>query len=494
MTYARRMTSVDTIQGSGPTTLVRQIRNAIVWRSGSQILSQIVQWAATFLVIRILSPSDYGLFAMTAVVLAFTNMLDGYGLASALIRQPEVGARDIRQLFGLLILLNGSLAIVQVVAAPLLAAYYRQPIVADMLRVQSLLYLTTPFIALPSALLSRQLDFSRQAKVNMAASLMSASTALLGALSGWGVWTLVAAPAALYLTRAIGLTWAARTLVRPLFRFDGAGDLLRFGGLMALGQLFWFLQSQTDVFIAGRVLTPHLLGIYTTSLFLAQIFVSKFVPPLNEVAFSAYARIQHDPNARAAAFLKAVQLVMLAALPFYAGLAATAGPLVHAALGEKWGEVVPVVRLLALAMPFMTLQVLYSPACDAVGRPGVGVINGAIGAALLTAAFLVGVHWGVTGLAAAWLVAYPAYLAASSARALPVIGVSARAVVQAATPAIVCAAVMAALVVAAEHVLPPLSLLLNLTMLVAIGAASYAGLLLMFWRGTVGDMVRLIRA
>lgn len=488
MSYVAPSTNRD------PATLVRQIRNAIVWRSGSQVLSQLVQWTATFLVIRILSPSDYGLFAMSAVVLAFTNMLDGYGLASAVIRQPEVSERDIRQLFGLLLLLNGTLAVVQVIVAPLLAAYYRQPIIADMLRVQSLFYLTTPFIALPSALLSRQLDFSRQAKVNVAASLMSASTALVGALSGWGVWTLVAAPGALYLTRAVGLTWAARTLVRPLFRFDGAGQLMRFGGLMAVGQLFWFLQSQSDVFIAGRALSAHLLGIYTTSLFLAQIFVSKFVPPLNEVAFSAYARIQDDPRARAAAFLKAVQLVMLAALPFYAGLAATAGPLVHAVLGEKWGEVVPVVRLLAFAMPMMTLQVLYSPVCDAVGRPGVGVVNGAIGAALLTASFLLGVRGGVTGLATAWIVAYPLYLAISSRRALPVIGVAWTAVARAAAPAAWCAGAMAALVLAVDHLLPSLDAMPRLALLVGVGAVGYAGLLLAFARDTVREVVRLVRA
>ena len=478
----------------GPATLVRQIRNAIVWRSGSQILSQLIQWTATFLVIRILSPSDYGLFAMSAVVLAFTNMLDGYGLASALIRQPEVGERDIRQLFGLLLLLNGGLAVVQVIAAPLLASYYRQPIIADMLRVQSLFYLTTPFIALPSALLSRQLDFSRQAKVNMAASLMSASTALIGACSGWGVWTLVAAPGALYLTRAIGLTWAARALVRPLFRFSGAGQLMRFGGLMAVGQLFWFLQNQSDVFIAGRTLSPHLLGIYTTSLFLVQIFVSKFVPPLNEVAFSAYARIQHDAHARRTAFLKAVQLVMLAALPFYAGLAVTAEPLVHAVLGEKWTEVVPVVRLLAFAMPMMTLQVLYSPACDAIGRPGVGVANGAIGAMLLTASFLVGVRYGVTGLATAWIAAYPLYLAISSRRALPVIGVSWRQVARAAAPALLSAGAMAAVVLGLDRLLPPLAAAPRLAVLVSAGAVCYAALLLTFARGTMREVVRLVRA
>ncbi len=55
----------------------------------------------------------------------------------------------------MLLLLNGGLALLQVALAPLAAAYYHQPQVAALLRVQALLYLTTPFIALPYALLSR---------------------------------------------------------------------------------------------------------------------------------------------------------------------------------------------------------------------------------------------------------------------------------------------------------------------------------------------------
>ncbi|MGJ3628947.1 oligosaccharide flippase family protein [Sphingomonas sp. MMS24-JH45] len=70
-------------------------------------------------VIRLLSPSDYGLFAMTGVVMAFMSMLNGYGLASGLVRQPDVDARMIRQLFGMLILLNAGLALAQVTLAPL---------------------------------------------------------------------------------------------------------------------------------------------------------------------------------------------------------------------------------------------------------------------------------------------------------------------------------------------------------------------------------------
>src|SRR3546814_11946361 len=57
-----------------PESLGDQVRHAVIWRSGSQILAQLVMWASTFLVIRILSPADYGLFAMTPVVLVLLAM------------------------------------------------------------------------------------------------------------------------------------------------------------------------------------------------------------------------------------------------------------------------------------------------------------------------------------------------------------------------------------------------------------------------------------
>jgi O-antigen/teichoic acid export membrane protein len=476
-----------------PESLSQQVRSAVIWRSGSQILAQLVQWAATFLVIRILDPHDYGLFAMTQVILVLLNMLNGYGLASGLIQKQEIGRKEIRQLFGMLVLLNFGLGVAQFLLAPLAAAYYRQDIVMHLLRVQALLYLTTPFIALPYALLSRTLDFRLQARVNIVASVASASAALAGAMAGLGVWTLVLAPLVLFTVRAIGMTIAAKSLMWPSFDFRGAGHLAKYGGVMAAGQLFWFAQSQADVFIAGRHFSPHMLGIYTTSLFLTQIFVSKFVPPLNEVAFSAYARIQHDTQAVATAFTRSVRIIMIAALPFYFGLAATAEPLVLTVLGEKWVETVPVVHLLALAMPFMTLQVLLQPACEARGRPGIGVRNGAIGAVVLAIAFLFGVNWGPAGLATAWIIAYPIYLGISLWRSLPVIGTNVHAVAEAIAPALLAALGMALAVVLVDDILPPLHPAPRLAILVATGGIVYAGWLMMFARGVVRDLIAIVR-
>ncbi|TPG41028.1 lipopolysaccharide biosynthesis protein [Sphingomonas koreensis] len=474
-------------------SLRSQIRSAVIWRSGSQIAAQLIQWLATFLVIRILNPADYGLYSMTQVILVLLTMLNGYGLASGLVQRKDIAPREVAQLFGMLLLLNLGLAAIQIVAAPLAAAYYRQPLVTDMLRIQALLYIATPFIAVPYALLARELDFRKQAKVNFVSSIASAATALGGALAGWGVWTLVAAPIAFYVTRAIGMSIAARWLIWPSFDFRGAGALMRYGALMTLGSFFWFIESQADIFIAGRHFSAHELGLYSTALFLTQIFVAKFVPPLNEVAFSAYARIQHDKVAVASGFARAAGAIMLAAMPFYLGLAVTAEPLVLSVLGPKWAAAIPIVHLLAFAMPFMTVQVLFSPACEAVGRPGIGVENGATGGVILTIAFLIGVRWGPTGLAWSWISAYPLYLAISCWRSLPVLGVSVRALADAIAPAVLAAVAMAVVVALVDAALPPMHPVPRLAIDVITGATVYAGWLLAFARGRIGDLIAIIR-
>ncbi len=479
--------------GSAESLLPGQIRTALLWRSGSQIVAQLIQWAATFAVIRILVPADYGLFAMGQVVIAFLAMLDGYGLANGLIRQKTVEHRDVRQLFGMLIVLNLALAIGQLALAPWAAAYYRQPIVGDMLRVQAVLHLTTPFIVLPYALLARTMDFRHQAKANVVASVASAITALGGALYGLGIWTLVLAPIVLFGIRGAMMTWGARSLVWPSFDFRGAGPVARYGGMMAAGQLCLFLQSQADVAIAGRSFSAHMLGIYTTSLFLAQIFVAKFVPPLNEVAFSAYARMHHEPGAIGRAFVKGLRMVMIVAMPVYMGLAATAEPLVLTILGEKWHEMAPVVRLLALAMPFMTVQILLVPASDACGRPGIGVQNGAVGALILTIAFLAGAQWGPIGLGAAWIAAYPVYLAISAWRTLPVIGVSLRDFARAVAPPALAAIAMALINGLIDRGIRPLGVPLRLTILVMAGASIYAAWLYVFSRPAIRDLMGVVR-
>jgi O-antigen/teichoic acid export membrane protein len=478
---------------AAPATLRDQVRSAVIWRSGTQIFGQLVAWASTFLVIRILAPADYGLYAMSAVVLSLLNLMNGYGLANALIQQREVTPLMMRQLFGMLVVLNGTLALLQFIAAPWIADYYGQPVVQTMLRWQALIFLTNPFLALGYAILSRAMDFRRQAQVNIVSALIGAAASLGGALGGLGVWTLVVAPIAMLGSRALGMALAARALIWPSFDFRGAWGIAGFGGMVALSQLLYFVQTQSDVVIAGRTLDPHQLGLYTTALFLAQIFVNKVVPPLNEVAFSAYSRVQDDPAAMAAGFLKSVRVILLLAIPFCLGLAATAQPLVRVVLGDKWTEAAPLLAMLALAMPFMTLHVLFAPATNAVGRPGIATRSAALGAVVMGVAFLGGIRWGAPGIAAAWLVGYPALTAITAAWSLPAIRVGGGELARAILPPVLAGAAMAAAVVMADRLADALPALLRLIVLIVIGGAVYLGWLTTFARPRLVEMIDMLR-
>lgn len=455
-------------------SLAAQVRTAVIWRSGSQVLTQLVSWASTLIVIRLLAPEDYGLFAMAQVMLMFLSTMNGWGLASALIREEEVTEERLRQTLGMLILLNCGLALTQFLAAPLVALWFEQPMVANLLRVQSLLYLAVPFCALPHAMLSRRMDFRRPAQVRLVVAIAGATTALTGALSGWGVWTLVAAPMMMMLTEAIGMIWAAGAPIRPSFRFSGAGHIAGFGGVMTATQLFWFVQSQADVMIAGRVLDPHSLGVYTTGLFLAQLLAAKFVPPINEVAYAAYSRQQ---DVAASALLATIRLVTMVALPAYAGLAVVAPVLVPVLLGDKWSEIVPLLPILSVAMAMMTLQILFAPATNARGVPWAALRITMIGSVVMPSAYFIGSHWGVTGFAWGWVGGMAVLTCATVILSGGIIGLRIGSLARALAPQLAAALMMAAGVALMLRALPAVPDIVALASAVLLGVGLYLGAL-----------------
>ena len=469
------------------------MRSAVYWRWGSQVLGQLVTWTTTILVVRLLDPHDYGLFAMTQAVLAAFNFLNGYSFATSLIQAKEVDERRVSQVFGLLIVSNAILASAQLLSAPLAARYYGQPMVADMLRIQALVFLATPFIALPSALLARGLHFRSQALVNLGCALAGSSVALGLALSGYGVWALVWAPIAMFATRGLGLTIAAGGLVRPSFHFRGSLDIIGFGTALTICQLFWIIQSQSDILIAGRSFNPHDLGLYSEALFLTLIFTGRFLPSLNEVAFPAYAELANAGKPVGPAFVGGARLTMLIAAPFYVGLSLVAGPLVATFFGPKWLEMIPIVAGLAIAMPAMALQIVCSPATNAIGRPGIYLRTSAAGAVIMPICFLFSIAHGPLGLVASWQVAAPLLLVFTLASTLPAIGVRISELLKGLMPAATGCGAMALMVLMLTQPTAVLSAPLRLALLAAAGAATYAATLFLLWPAVVRETLTMLR-
>jgi O-antigen/teichoic acid export membrane protein len=470
-----------------------RVRSALAWRYGSQIAAQIITWSSTILVVRLLDPSDYGLFAMTQVVLAALAFINGYSFATTLIQQETITRREIGQVFALLLMMNTILGVTQFLMAPVAARYFGQPMVAEMLRIQSLLYITTPFIALPSALLARNIAFRQQGLASMVGAVSGAITALALAWYGYGVWALVYAPLVAFGARAIVLTIAARLLVMPVFDFRGARALVTFGGALTLCQFFWIIQSQSDIFIAGRSFETYELGLYAEALFLTLIVTGRFLPPLNEVAFPAYSELHKSGRSLAPYFERTVRSVAIVTAPIYIGLSLTAYEAVETLFGEKWVPMSPIVQGLALVMPLFALQIICSPATNALGRPRVYVTTSAIGASLFLACFLVGARFGPMGLVQAWWVAASLLFVVTYALTMRHVGLSFVNLMKALTPAFIGCATMALLVIGVDSYLPEWPAWLRLICLGAAGALGYGLVLLIGFPEVVKDSYDFLR-
>lgn len=477
-----------------------RVRTAVAWRWGAQVAGQIITWTSTIMVVRLLAPEDYGLFAMSQVVITALAFLNGASFATSLVQTDRIDDRRIAQVFGLLLVFAVLLAGAQFMLAPKAAAWFKEPLLTEMLRVQAIIFLTVPFTALPSELLARRLDYRKQGQVNIVSAVVGATLALILAWRGLGVWALVYAPIAMFVTRAIGMTLAARLRVRPVFDPRGAWDLVTFGGTLTLCQLFWIIQSQSDIVIAGRVFDTHDLGLYSEALFLTLIVTARFIPPLNEVALSAYSQLHRAGRPLGPYFLRTARVVMMVCAPVYVGLALTSENAILALFGEKWRAMAPIVGGLALVMPAFALHLICSPVTNAMGRPRVYLATSMAGAMIMPAAFLWSVHggfWGegggATGLVRAWWVAAPLLCAVTLSLTLPRIGVSPLLLANELIPTALACCAMALSVLAIRKVLPITLPPLSLAIEAAAGAGVYGATFWLFFRDRLNETWAMLR-
>lgn len=470
-----------------------RVRSAVAWRWGAQVAAQIITWTSTFLVVRLLNPEDYGLFAMSQVVVTALAFLNGQSFATSIVQTDRIDNRRVGQVFGMLIVANVLLASVQFLFAPYAAAYFEEPVVADLLRVQAAIFLTIPFIAMPSEWLARGLEFRKQAKANMGSALVGAFTALTLAWLGWGVWALIYAGLSIFVSRACFLMIAARFWITPVFTPKGAWDLFTYGGVLTLCQLFWIIQSQADVVIAGRLLDTHDLGLYTQALFLALIVTGRFIPPINEVALAAYSELHRAKKPLGPYFLKTARMVMMVCAPVYVGLALTAPYVIPVLMGEKWVGLIPIFAGLAVAMPAFALHLICSPVTNAMGRPKVYLFTSIAGAVIFPAMFLWQIDGGAMGLVNAWGIAAPLLCLITLTVTLPRIGVSPFALGHALTPIILACGAMTIAVLGAQWLFPIESPFFALVRSASVGAGVYAATFWFGYRGIVRETWALLR-
>jgi O-antigen/teichoic acid export membrane protein len=461
------------------------------WTAGGRFLGQLVAWGVSIFVIRILNPEDYGLMAMATVLTAFAALFAELGLGWAVVHAREVDTPTLRRVFGMVILVNTVLFGLVAAAAPLVAAFFGEDRLIDLIRAVAFSFLLSIPSVIPNALLQRGLEFKWRSLVDLSAIVASGAATLALALAGFGVWSLVLGALVATAWRSLGINLVQPFMHLPSFSFDGLSRMFAFGGYVSISRMLLFVYHQADVVIGGRILGKEQVGFYSVGVHLASLPMQRVSAILNEVAFPAFARIQDERERVGRQVLRGVRLLSLFAFPVFWGIAAIAPEIVGVLLGNKWTEATLPLLLLALVMPLRMVYQLMPPTLQGVGKANLVARNQLLACTIMITAFLVGARFGIVGLAAAWIAAFPLVFVANLNTWVSVLGLGGAQICGAMGRSAVAGLGMLAAVTACR--LPGwVDGLQALASFIAVGAASYTLLTLSINRKGVADLRDLL--
>jgi O-antigen/teichoic acid export membrane protein len=474
-------------------SLERQAIIGLKWGATAKVLTQAVAWAVTLLVIRLLVPADYGLMALSAVVLSVVAGIAELGLGASVVQAAAVTRDDVARVQGALFLLNSACAAIVCLSAPLIAQAFGQPRLELVVQVSSVQLLFGAVAAIPEAFAYRDMRFRWLAATDIAGSVATSVTTLALAFSGAGVWALVVGGLIGQAIRTSLLVFSG-VVVRPSFVLRGIGRFLRFGGAWSGARFAWQLTYQADVLIAGRFLTQEAVGIYSVAEQLANMPLDKLMGIVNQVAFPTIAKLQEQLPRMRRRILETVRMLAFAAIPLLWGVGAVAPEFVPVLLGARWQGIVLPLQLIAIVAPLRMLTTLFATTVSALGRSDVELGNTLLSLGVSVVAFLVGVRWEVLGLAVAYVAAVSISFVLNFPRTARIIGLSVGDVLVACRGPVVAGTIMLATIAVARLGLDTASQWLRLISLIALGAGAYTGIIALMDRAIYTDAQRIASA
>ncbi|EXI91792.1 MAG: Lipopolysaccharide biosynthesis protein WzxC [Candidatus Accumulibacter sp. BA-94] len=455
------------------TELIGSILASARWVVVIRICAQSFSWIVGIIVVRFISPVDYGLNAMLEAPLELLMLFSTLGLDAALVRLRNIERDELQSAFGWLLLVNGLLFLAYFLGGGLLAAYFREPSLAPLAQLLAFIFVLGPFRVIPNALLNRDLKFKLIATVELIASVASATVTLALAIMGFGVRALVLGVLTNLVLQAAILMVRQPWIVRPRLGSNTARRMMNFGGKVALFRALAQLADKMVSIIAGPVLGAGILGTYSVSMGLALLPLSKTMAIINQIMFPSFSRLQDEPQLAGYYLERSIGVMSIVLFPVMIGMACLADEFVEVVLGEVWVAAVMPLALLSLSMPFRTITSLCRPALMGMGRIDLSLKSAQLTLLLLVPLLLLGVPYGLFGMVVACLVTEPTVALATIQLCKRAFGVSFAGMYRSLRPAIGSTAVMAACVLWSATAFEQSPGWLKLAGKVGVGAAVY---------------------
>ena len=382
--------------------------SGLKWAAFSKFVGQLFTWTATLIVIRILTPEDYGLMALATILVGFLTLLYEMGLGSAIIQAKELSKKDLKNIFGFILIVNLILCIASVILAYPISKFFDEPQLIFFIHVLSIKFILIAFSVIPSSLLIREMNFKHKSLIDLTAAVGGSIITLLLALFGYGVWSLIGGNIAISIIGLGGLYFVRPYFETPGFNFRTIKKHMYYGGIVTAERILWFLYTQADNIIIGKILGKQKLGLYSVAMDLSSLPMQKLNAIINQVAFPAFSKIQEDKSQLSVAMAYSIRYIGLLSFPIFFGLFITAEEFVPVVLGEKWLDVTLPIMVLSLIMPFRMISNIYPTFLRAIGKPGSSLINLTISIIIMPVSFYIGgSEWGLEGVCYAWILAYP---------------------------------------------------------------------------------------
>ena len=340
----------------------------IPWTLLTYAATRAVTLLTTLALARLLAPADFGLFAMATLGMELLSVFSGLWLGAALIVGRDMDARAQGTVLTLLLAAGALLALLLLAAAPALAAFFGEPQLAAIVAVLAAVLLVSGVNWFYETVLQRELAFRRRFACQVVRTATFAAVALILAILGAGVWSLIAAYLAGQLANGAALLALTPYRVRPAFDRREARRIIH-DGRGFLGQdLAGYLSENADYLAVGRLLGPTQLGFYAMAFRQASLPHYAIAEPVAKVTFPAFVQMRHRGEDVRPAFLNVLRTVALATCPAAVILSAAAVPFTVALLGAEWLPTAAPLAILGVWAVLRPLQLTVGSLLNSLGR------------------------------------------------------------------------------------------------------------------------------
>ena len=466
------------------------LARSLAWRAIADWTSQILTWASLLIVVRLLTPADFGLVGMAVVLVPYLKFITEFGIPRTVVTLRDLTDDQLAQLNSVTTLLSLACFGLACLLAKPMELFFRTPGLALVVIVTCLAVIPQGLRAVSEGLLSKEMRFPLLSLYDAIRSIVAAIVTLAMAYFGYGYWSLVWGNVIGTAVRCV-LVLRARPFpyARPVY--SAIREPLRFGWHVLVSIVALNSYERLDNVTAGRVLGRSALGFYAMAWNLAYVPLEKVTSLVTTVLPTYFAAVQKDMVALRRYVRTLTEGMALATFPATVGLGLVARELIPVALGKRWEGVIAPLEVLSVYVAVRSIIPVLGRVLTAVGNARFVMWNDLAALCFLPVAFYVGSHWGVAGIAWGWVVGYPFVAIPLCIKAFKTIGMTFREYLQALRPALDGTIVMALAVGALKWGLPhAIPLVVRLILEILTGAMAYAGTVFLVHRPRVMAFVR----